>query len=86
MRVSDTSIISLATLRRDDIESFTEPFNFFVGRRPLEAHESSKARGNADDRYVYEKQRYDGWFNNMAHPEWGSVGTLASHLVLYDKL
>ncbi|XP_077298120.1 dual oxidase [Arctopsyche grandis] len=21
-----------------------------------------------------EKQRYDGWFNNRAHPDWGSVG------------
>lgn len=21
-----------------------------------------------------ERQRYDGWFNNLAHPEWGSVG------------
>lgn len=21
-----------------------------------------------------EKQRYDGWFNNLAHPEWGSIG------------
>lgn len=21
-----------------------------------------------------EKQRYDGWFNNLAHPEWGAVG------------
>lgn len=21
-----------------------------------------------------EKQRYDGWYNNLAHPEWGSVG------------
>lgn len=21
-----------------------------------------------------EKQRYDGWFNNLAHPDWGSVG------------
>ncbi|KAJ6648402.1 Dual oxidase [Pseudolycoriella hygida] len=20
-----------------------------------------------------EKQRYDGWYNNMAHPDWGSV-------------
>lgn len=20
-----------------------------------------------------EKQRYDGWFNNLAHPDWGSV-------------
>ncbi|KAK5639843.1 hypothetical protein RI129_010654 [Pyrocoelia pectoralis] len=26
----------------------------------------------------FEKQRYDGWFNNLAHPEWGSVD---SHLV-----
>jgi len=25
----------------------------------------------------YEKQRYDGWYNNLAHPEWGSVD---SHL------
>ncbi|XP_026480513.1 LOW QUALITY PROTEIN: dual oxidase-like [Ctenocephalides felis] len=24
-----------------------------------------------------EKQRYDGWYNNLAHPDWGSVG---SHL------
>lgn len=22
----------------------------------------------------YEKQRYDGWFNNRAYPDWGSVG------------
>jgi hypothetical protein len=21
-----------------------------------------------------ERQRYDGWYNNMAHPEWGAVG------------
>lgn len=26
-----------------------------------------------------EKQRYDGWFNNMAHPEWGAVGK-STHL------
>lgn len=26
---------------------------------------------------MYEKQRYDGWYNNLAHPEWGSVD---SHL------
>ncbi|XP_063910993.1 dual oxidase isoform X1 [Zophobas morio] len=25
-----------------------------------------------------EKQRYDGWFNNLAHPDWGSV---ESHLI-----
>lgn len=24
----------------------------------------------------YEKQRYDGWYNNLAHPEWGSVGKI----------
>ena len=23
---------------------------------------------------LYERQRYDGWYNNMAHPEWGAVG------------
>ena len=21
-----------------------------------------------------EKQRYDGWYNNLAHPKWGTVG------------
>lgn len=26
-------------------------------------------------RYAFtEKQRYDGWFNNLAHPDWGTVG------------
>ncbi|KAF5287282.1 hypothetical protein FQR65_LT02155 [Abscondita terminalis] len=35
--------------------------------------------GDADRIYSrIEKQRYDGWFNNLAHPEWGSVD---SHLV-----
>ncbi|KAL3120520.1 hypothetical protein niasHT_009345 [Heterodera trifolii] len=24
---------------------------------------------------VTEYQRYDGWFNNLAHPQWGSVGS-----------
>jgi dual oxidase len=29
----------------------------------------------AERQYSYtEKQRYDGWFNNLAHPDWGSVG------------
>ncbi|CAG0891147.1 unnamed protein product [Darwinula stevensoni] len=23
--------------------------------------------------YGYEKQRYDGWYNNLAHPTWGAV-------------
>lgn len=23
-----------------------------------------------------EKQRYDGWYNNLAHPDWGAVGKL----------
>ena len=26
----------------------------------------------------YERQRYDGWYNNLAHPSWGTVD---SHLV-----
>ncbi|XP_022235114.1 dual oxidase-like, partial [Limulus polyphemus] len=28
-----------------------------------------------DDRRLAhtEKQRYDGWYNNLAHPEWGSI-------------
>ena len=25
------------------------------------------------DRLKYEKQRYDGWYNNLANPDWGSV-------------
>lgn len=24
---------------------------------------------------VHEYQRYDGWFNNLANPNWGSVGS-----------
>ena len=26
------------------------------------------------DRAFAEKQRYDGWYNNLAHPDWGSAG------------
>ncbi|VVC91212.1 unnamed protein product, partial [Leptidea sinapis] len=26
----------------------------------------------------YEKQRYDGWFNNRAYPEWGSAGQVVT--------
>lgn len=25
-----------------------------------------------------EKQRYDGWYNNLAHPDWGAVGKSAN--------
>ena len=25
------------------------------------------------DLLLYERQRYDGWYNNMANPEWGAV-------------
>ena len=25
-------------------------------------------------RMYAEKQRYDGWYNNLAHPTWGSIG------------
>ena len=28
-----------------------------------------------------ERQRYDGWYNNMAHPEWGAVGKFANTLI-----
>lgn len=28
-----------------------------------------------------EKQRHDGWFNNLAHPSWGSVGK--SNYIIY---
>ena len=24
---------------------------------------------------VHEYQRYDGWYNNLANPQWGSVGS-----------
>lgn len=35
--------------------------------------------GNADRQFSHsEKQRYDGWFNNLAHSDWGSID---SHLV-----
>ena len=32
-------------------------------------------RGRSQDleQYVVERQRYDGWYNNMAYPEWGST-------------
>jgi len=29
-----------------------------------------------------EKQRYDGWFNNLAHPQWGSIGM--SKLIIFS--
>ena len=48
-----------------------DSFKFFRGRS-----------GAQDDRYIYEKQRYDGWFNNMAHPEWGSIGETALEINL----
>lgn len=25
-----------------------------------------------------EKQRYDGWYNNLAHPDWGATGEFTS--------
>ncbi|XP_022920959.2 dual oxidase [Onthophagus taurus] len=33
---------------------------------------------SSDPGYKAEKQRYDGWFNNVAHPNWGSTN---SHLI-----
>ena len=32
----------------------------------------------------FEKQRYDGWYNNLAHPGWGSVGELAIVYMIRD--
>lgn len=33
--------------------------------------------GESSDRFLRaEMQRYDGWYNNLAHPDWGSIGTL----------
>ena len=29
--------------------------------------------GMSGDLLMYERQRYDGWYNNMANPDWGSV-------------
>ncbi|CAH0691883.1 unnamed protein product [Spodoptera exigua] len=30
-------------------------------------------RNGGVTKVYYEKQRYDGWFNNRAYPDWGSV-------------
>ena len=30
----------------------------------------------------YEQQRYDGWYNNLAHPAWGAVD---SHLTRKER-
>ena len=40
----------------------------------------SLSYGSSEDDMVnkYEQQRYDGWYNNLAHPSWGAVD---SHLV-----
>ena len=40
----------------------------------------SLANSSNEDDMVnkYEQQRYDGWYNNLAHPAWGTVD---SHLV-----
>lgn len=31
-------------------------------------------RSNGDMYFKAEMQRYDGWYNNLAHPAWGSTG------------
>ena len=31
------------------------------------------ARGQEEMMGKYERQRYDGWYNNLAHPGWGAV-------------
>lgn len=32
-----------------------------------------------------EKQRYDGWYNNLGHPEWGSVGKQSVLNLIYSN-
>ena len=49
----------------------TTPFFFFSG---IFSGLGSSDSVSDSKQFVYEKQRYDGWFNNMAHPEWGTVG------------
>jgi len=36
----------------------------------LQSFKDFTLRGEA---LLYERQRYDGWYNNMAHPDWGAV-------------
>ncbi|KAK4314584.1 hypothetical protein Pmani_014125 [Petrolisthes manimaculis] len=33
------------------------------------------------DSYV-EKQRYDGWYNNLAHPNWGSAESVLTRFCI----
>lgn len=32
-----------------------------------------------------EKQRYDGWYNNLAHPDWGTVGKFRKPFLIKVK-
>ena len=39
---------------------------------------NGRRKGHRDEYGMkLERQRYDGWYNNMAHPEWGAVGNYA---------
>lgn len=44
----------------------------FIKRLSITLHSTEKFYSHS------EKQRYDGWYNNLAHPDWGTVD---SHLV-----
>lgn len=35
---------------------------------------TSSLRKKRDMYFMSEMQRYDGWYNNLAHPRWGSTG------------
>ncbi|MPC46406.1 hypothetical protein E2C01_040126 [Portunus trituberculatus] len=35
---------------------------------------------DASDSYI-ERQQYNGWYNNLAHPSWGSAGDVSSPVV-----
>jgi len=45
-------------------------FILFLQIQVLHSFREFDLRGEA---LLYERQRYDGWYNNMAHPEWGAV-------------
>ena len=38
-------------------------------------NEATVLRSKSVQAEAAEYQRYDGWYNNLAHPHWGSVGT-----------
>lgn len=61
--------------------STSGPLNhgIFLNQQPHHANGPGPGQlsGESSDRFLRaEMQRYDGWYNNLAHPDWGSLGTL----------